>query len=115
MFNGKKIKPLELPDEQLMQLICKGGRGAFETLYDRYFNKLVWFAQGFTDDVQQAEDLVQDVFIKVIERPEKFDATKKFSTWIYVVTSNLCKQNIRNRKNRLRIIEQNAAPLTETV
>lgn len=115
MFSRKKISPSGSNDEQLMQQACNGDREAFEMLYDRYFNKLVWFAQGFTSDVQQAEDLVQDVFIKVIERPEQFDRSRKFSTWIYVVTANLCRQAIRNQKNRSRIIDMVVLPNTETV
>ena len=53
-------------DEQLMQMLCGGNRKAFELLYDRYFDKLVWFAFGFVNDRQKAEDVVQEVFLKVI-------------------------------------------------
>lgn len=84
-----------------------GNRMAFETIYDRYFNKLVWFARGFVENEQLAEDIVQEVFVGIIEKPERFDTDRKFSTWVYVVTSNSCKQNLRNQKNRARILEEN--------
>lgn len=93
-----------------MHWISKGEKKAFEVLYDRYFNKLVWFARGFVSNVQRAEDLVQDVFIKLIERPELFNKEKRFSTWVYVITSNRCKQVLRDEKNRLRILEENVLP-----
>lgn len=93
-----------------MHWVLKGEKKAFEVLYDRYFNKLVWFARGFVSSVQRAEDLVQDVFIKLIEHPELFDKEKRFSTWIYVITSNRCKQALRDEKNRLRILEENVLP-----
>lgn len=97
-----------------MVRVSKAEKKAFETLYDRYFDKLVWFARGFVSDVQHSEDLVQDVFIKLIEKPEQFDATKKFSTWVYVVTANRCRQSLRDEKNRLRILEENILPYKET-
>jgi RNA polymerase sigma-70 factor (ECF subfamily) len=101
-------------DEELMQLSAGGSRRAFETLYDRYFDKLVWFARGFVDDVQMAEDIVQDVFIKLIEQPERFDAERRFSTWVYVVTANLCRQSLRNTRNRERLLQQKTAtPLAQ--
>ncbi len=90
-----------------MEFVSKGERVAFEVIYDRYFNKMVWFAKGFVEDQYAAEDTVQDVFVKIIEKPELFKTDKKFSTWLYVVTANLCKQTLRNQKNRLRILEEN--------
>lgn len=94
-------------DAQLMADICKGDRNAFELLYDRYFNKLVWFAQGFLKDVQLAEDVVQEVFIRIMERPELFDQSRTFSTWAYTLTGNECKNRLRNAQNRSRIMEEN--------
>jgi len=113
MFGIIKTNYTSLSDEQLMGSVLKAECKAFETLYDRYFNKLVWFARGFLADSQKSEDLVQDVFIKLIEKPEQFDGSRKFSTWIYVVTSNRCKQVLRDEKNRLRILQENVMPFTE--
>lgn len=113
MFRLKKINKVSSSDEELMLSLGDGDRQAFDTLYDRYFDKLVWFARGFVEETNKAEDLVQDVFIKIIENPDLFDRSKKFSTWIYVVTSNRCKQVIRDEKNRLRILQENVFPYTE--
>jgi RNA polymerase sigma-70 factor, ECF subfamily len=92
-----------------MQLICKGERMAFEILYDRYFNKLVWFAQRFINDLQQSEDAVQEVFMKIIENPGRFDGQRKFSSWIYTVTGNACRNILRDSGNRSRILEETIA------
>jgi RNA polymerase sigma-70 factor, ECF subfamily len=115
MFGINRTNYASLSDEVLMEKISKAEKQAFEILYDRYFNKLVWFARSFMDDVQHSEDLIQEVFIKLIEKPEQFDRTKKFSTWIYVVTSNRCKQALRDKKNRLRILEENVLPYKDKV
>jgi RNA polymerase sigma-70 factor (ECF subfamily) len=111
LFRAKQhISLTEKTDEQLMLSICKGDRVAFEMLYDRYFNKLVWFAQRFIDDLQQAEDAVQEVFVKIIEKPERFDGDKKFSSWIYTVTGNTCRNILRDTGNRSRILQEHIAP-----
>jgi RNA polymerase sigma-70 factor (ECF subfamily) len=106
LFRASHISLRENTDEQLMVLICKGDRMAFEILYDRYFNKLVWFAQRFIYDLQQAEDAVQEVFMKIIEKPERFDGEKKFSSWVYTVTGNTCRNILRDTGNRSRILEE---------
>jgi RNA polymerase sigma-70 factor (ECF subfamily) len=93
-----------------MRLIRTGERNAFELLYDRYFDKLVWFARGFVNDTQKAEDIVQEVFVKIIEKPEQFDETKKFSTWVYTLTGTACRNQIRNEQTRFRLLEENPIP-----
>ncbi len=89
-----------------MQLVTKGNHKAFETLYERYYAKLLFFATGYMRDREQAVDIIHDVFIKIIERPEKFDINKKFTTWVYTVTANACKNVLRNERNRSKIREQ---------
>lgn len=94
-----------------MAALAKGSRPAFETLYDRYFAKLVWYARGFVLDTQKAEDVVQEVFMRIIDRPEAFSTERKFSTWIYTVTGNSCRNILRNEQNRERVLRDHIAPL----
>lgn len=101
-------------DEELMMLSGKGDRRAFEMLYDRYFDKLVWFARGFVKDEQMAEDIVQEGFLKIIKQPELFDPGKKFSTWIYTLVGNACKNAIRNDQNRNRLMQEEIKPMYNT-
>jgi RNA polymerase sigma-70 factor (ECF subfamily) len=104
-----KISPESKSNENLMTLIALGNKEAFEILYDRFFYKLVWFAQSFIADKQKAEDVVQEIFIKIIENPKQFDTSKKFTTWVYTITGNACKNTLRNEQNRSRILEKNQA------
>lgn len=87
--------------------ICNGNRFAFEILYDRYFDRLLWFAKGFLFDTQKAEDVVQEVFIRIMHHEKAFDHQRKFSTWVYTITGNLCKNQIRDEANRQRILKEN--------
>lgn len=93
-------------DEELMAESSRGNRLAFEVLYYRYFDRLVWFAKGFLFDTQKAEDVVQEVFVRLMEYSLRFDREKKFSTWVYTITGNLCKNQIRNEQNRQRILNE---------
>lgn len=98
-------------DEKLMQSAASGDRKAFESLYERYFEKLTWFARQYVYDVQAAEDLVQEVFIKIIEQPELFDNNRKFSTWAYTVTANRCKNILRDTQNRKELLGKQPQPI----
>lgn len=109
MFGINKISD-NTPDELLMKFIARGDRKAFEMLYSRYFEKLTWYAYGFVTELQRAEDIVQDVFVKVIERPQMFDETRKFSTWVYTVTANACRNSIRDEQNRSRLMREHIMP-----
>lgn len=92
-----------LSDESLMSLALKGEAWAFELVYERYANKLMKYVYRFTVDTQQAEDWIHETFLKLLEKPEAFDPQRRFSTWIYTVAGNVCRNHIRNEKNRLRL------------
>ncbi len=90
-----------------MSLILKGNKIAFELLYERYFDKMVWYAYSFMQNTQSAEDIVQEVFIRIMQAPERFDVNRTFSTWVYHVTANLCKNRLRDEKLRNRALKEN--------
>lgn len=98
-----------------MSLILKGNKIAFELLYERYFDKMVWYAFSFLQSTESAEDIVQEVFIKIIKTPEKFDIDRKFSTWIYNVTGNLCKNKLRDEKQQSHLLKKNFMDENSTV
>jgi RNA polymerase sigma-70 factor (ECF subfamily) len=105
-----KDKQVIKTDEILMQELCTGQASALEILYERYFDKLVWFASGFTKDKTQAEDVVQEVFMKIIEQPQMFNASQKFSTWVFTLTANRCKNVLRDTSRQQELVQKQAAP-----
>jgi RNA polymerase sigma-70 factor (ECF subfamily) len=95
------------PDEHLMRLVCEfGDQKAFELLYDRYCKKLLSFCTKIVANRERAEDIVQEVFIKIIEKPDAFDQSKKFSTWVFTIANNLCLNTIRNESNREKLLNE---------
>lgn len=88
-------------DEKLMQLAVKGNSSAFSEIYDRYNQRMNWyFFRMLGRDEEKARDFAQDLFLKIAEKPEMFDSSRKFSTWIYTVAHNMCKNEYRKQSIR---------------
>ncbi len=88
-------------DEELMQALSKGNHDAFTELYERYSKPLLhYFLRLLWRDQNLAEDMVHDLFAKIIKKPELFDVTRSFRTWIYVVATNMCKNEYRKKEVR---------------
>jgi RNA polymerase sigma-70 factor, ECF subfamily len=105
----RKLQQTPLPammDAELVAAHLEGRPGAFTELYDRYHDKLVHFIARRTGDGDRAEDLVQEAFIRVTRHLHRFDQSKKFSTWIYTICSNLAKNELRNRSRSPLVLFQ---------
>lgn len=88
-------------DESLMARVGKGDERALDELYQRYSGKLLhYFFRMLNYDEARAQDLLQDLFIKLIEKPHLFDARRKFSTWLFAIASNMIKNEYRSRQVR---------------
>jgi RNA polymerase sigma-70 factor (ECF subfamily) len=88
-------------DEELMSMLTKSEQSAFDELYVRYSKPLLnFFFRMLNRDREKAEDMLHDLFLKIIEKPESFDNTKKFSTWFYTLASNMIKNEYRKLQVR---------------
>jgi RNA polymerase sigma-70 factor (ECF subfamily) len=95
-----------LEDNAVVSAFLVGEERAFEELVDRYQTRLLNFIYRTTGDRERAEDLVQEVFIRVYRHLHRFDRSKKFSTWIYTIASNLAKNELRNRSRNPLVLFQ---------
>ena len=86
-----------LDDSALVTEFLGGEERAFQVLVERYQTRLLNFIYRTIGDRERAEDLVQEVFIRVYRHLHRFDRSKKFSTWVYTIASNLAKNELRNR------------------
>ena len=86
------------PDWGLIEKFFQGDRGAFESLFHRHKEGLIRLSFRFVKQRQAAEDIAQEVFIKVYEKKVKIDTRSKFSTWLYRVTVNASLDWVRRRK-----------------
>ncbi|MFC1725169.1 RNA polymerase sigma factor [candidate division KSB1 bacterium] len=85
-------------DEQLVSQLKKKNTEAIDELYKRYSQKLYVFFKNIMRN-RNPEDLVHDVFIKVIENAPKFNPKKaSFNTWMFRIARNLCIDDVRREK-----------------
>lgn len=91
----------ELTDRLLMRQLVSGDKKALEILYERYFQKLCRFCSSAYGH-PHPEDMVQDVFISLIEKPQVYNEKYAFSTFIYTLAANRCKKEWR-KKNISRL------------
>jgi len=79
---------MEAPDEELMLAYRDGDAGAFETLYTRHRGALYRFILRGAADRGLAEELYQDVWMRVIEARARYTPQAKFTTWLYTIAHN---------------------------
>ncbi len=89
----------EDPDRDLIQRSQGGDRLAFNQLVLKYRNRVMGVATRMLGDRVEAEDLAQDVFVKVYYGLQGFQGEALFSTWLYRITTNSCL-NQRRRRSR---------------
>lgn len=92
-------------DEEIALRVQSGDSGAYETLVDRYDAKLMRYASKFLVDADDAKDLVQDTFIKAYENIQSFDASRRFSPWVYRIAHNEFVNALKKRQSRHTVFD----------
>jgi len=96
-----------LSDSELMQQIVLGDQAAFGELYQRYKGRMYYyFYRMLGNSVEQANDFLQELFMKLIEKPEGYNSDYPFSTWFYSIANNMCKNEYRRRGVRQEYVEE---------
>jgi len=103
---GHRHKLNELGDNDVVRAFLAGDQRAFGELVRRYDSRLLNFVYRTIGDRERAQDLVQETFVRVYRHIERFDLSKKFSTWIYTIASNLAKNELRNRSRNPLVLFQ---------
>jgi RNA polymerase sigma-70 factor (ECF subfamily) len=89
-------EPLD-PDAALMLRVKHGDMQAFEELAEKYKQPIVHLMYRMLRDLDEAEDLAQNVFIRVYQSAHRYEVSAKFSTWIFTISRRLCLNEIRRR------------------
>jgi RNA polymerase sigma-70 factor (ECF subfamily) len=88
----------EHPDVALVARAREGDTAAFEQLVRQYDRQIFRVAQHITQNREDAEDIVQDVFLKAYEKLDQFQGNSKFSTWLVRIAVNESLMRLRKRK-----------------
>ena len=90
----------EYTDEELIARFQNDEMVAFDHIVQRYKDPLINFVYHFLGDRIDAEDVVQETFLRVYRNKHLYRNIAKFSTWIYTIASNLAKTELRRRRRR---------------
>ena len=90
----------EQTDEELIKQFQGGNIRAFNELVNRYKDRLLNYVYHFFNDIDRAEDIVQDTFLKLYTHKDSYREIAKFSTWLYTIAGNLAKTELRKIKRR---------------
>lgn len=86
-----------MSEKELIKKCRNGDRDAFNILVENYQHQVVNLAYGMLSSTEDALDAAQEVFIKVYRNIDRFKGKSSLSTWIYRITSNVCKDFLRKR------------------
>jgi RNA polymerase sigma factor (sigma-70 family) len=88
-----------LSDQQLISAFLKGNQDALEILISRYLQPIYGFICQFAKNSADAQDITQEVFIKVWRNLKEFDRKKSFKSWLYTIAKNSAIDFLRLKKN----------------
>ena len=91
---------LKLTDEQLLELIQLDKESGFRSLMHQYQEQTYWHIRRMVTTHEDADDVVQNTFIKVFRNLDKFKGDAKLYTWIYRIATNESLTFLKNRKKR---------------
>jgi RNA polymerase sigma-70 factor (ECF subfamily) len=97
------------PDIELMLRFQKGEERCFEDLVKKHTRGVLNLVYRYLGDATRAEDVSQDIFVKVYRARMKYEPKAKFSTWLYRIAVNHCLNEIRARKSQPAL----AAPIND--
>lgn len=84
-------------DQEIVAQFRSGDRDAFAKLVQKYQSRVLTLATRILDNRSEAEDVAQDIFVKVFQSLHEFRGASRFSTWLYRITVNHCLNYIRRR------------------
>lgn len=101
-------------DTELMREVGRGRTGALATLFERHHARLYRFCLRMTGNRQAAEDLVQDVFMRILKYRTSFKNDTVFAPWMFGIARNACADYLRRAAREHGSSETAVAELTDT-
>lgn len=97
-----------MTDNELIALCKRGDRDAFNKIMEKHQNTMFGMAYNLLSDYHDAEDAVQDTFIKAYRSISSFKGQSAFTTWLYVICKNSCNDILRRRQKHSAVMSIDA-------
>ncbi len=106
--------------DALIERCLRGDQSAWEQIVKQHWRKVFNVAYKFVGSHEQAEDLTQDIFLKIFKSLETFDRRANFQTWLISVSRNLCIDHYRSVRKERQTIDrevtaEDVSPVSATV
>ncbi len=105
-------------DEELVEACQAGETSAFDVLVARWEDKIRGAAYRFLGSEEEARDVAQEAFLKAYRALEGFKREARFSSWLYQIATNLCRDRLRRRRTRAAVsleeLEETGPVIVET-
>ena len=102
----------DLSERELIELVKKGSREAYQEIVSRYMKKAYYIALSYVHNHQDALDISQESFIKAFRKIKSFSTQRPFFPWFYKLMKNLCLDHLR-RRSRVKEIPLEGIPVLE--
>ncbi len=108
----------KMTDLELIERVKLGDKSSFSCLVIRHQRGLLRLGLRFVKDLDQAEDIVQEAFIKAYEKLSTFEGRSSFKSWLYQIALNTARNRLREKRRETVDIEEthlSVAPIGETM
>lgn len=103
-------------EDQVIKDILNGNNDGYRLLVNRYAPMVFHVIRKYEKDEDEVEDLAQQVFVNAYEQLASFKGNSKFSSWLHMIASNLCKDYIKNiRRTNVQFSEMDQGQLETTL
>lgn len=106
MKDGRQKKRMRAADETTIDKVLNGDRNAYALLVDKYKDRVFSLVVGIVRNREVAEELAQDVFVKVYTSLKKFRKESSFSSWLYRIAYNTAISETRKKKYKVQPYEE---------
>jgi RNA polymerase sigma-70 factor (ECF subfamily) len=89
---------IAVSDELLMERFQSGDAQAFQSVFDRYSSHIINFTYRFLKSREESEDIAQEVFVRVYNQKDRYDASRPFRPWLFSIAMRLTLNRLRDRK-----------------
>ena len=102
MVNPAEVATSQEPlsDEEVVTRVLAGETGMFEIIMRRHNQRLYRVARAILRNDGEAEDVMQDAYVRAYEHLDQFAGRAKFSTWLFTIANNLAMNSIRTRQRK---------------
>ena len=103
-MHPSELSPDTVPTDLLIRRCLDGDQQAWNEIVSRHWRKVFNIAYKFVGKSDKAEDLTQDIFLKIYKSLDTFDRRANFQTWLFSISRNLCIDHYRSARNKRELI-----------